>query len=226
MARILVIEDSEDISDMLKRMLRRDGHEVKIYSDGSLLDGKACRDADLILLDVMMPVEDGYSVCGRIREEVDCPILFLTAKDREEDVLKGLAIGGDDYIVKPFSLPQLRARIEAHLRREQRTPVKRLRSGDCCFDLAGKELYVGENRVRLTKSEFALAEQLAGHPGLVYTREQLLESAFGYETESDEAAVTEHVKNLRAKLAAYGITPVETVWGIGYKWNEKKALVC
>ena len=149
--------------------------------------------------------------------------MFLTAKGEDEDVLYGLGAGGDDYLTKPFSLPQLRARVEAHLRREQRVPVYRFVSGRIHFDLQAKRVYVKEEELPLTKSEYQLCEMFARHPGLVYTRQQILEEIFGYDSDSSEAAVTEHIKNLRAKLAAFGASPVETVWGIGYRWNAEKA---
>lgn len=170
-----------------------------------------------------MPGEDGVAACARIRSFTDCPILFLTAKGEDEDVLYGLGAGGDDYLTKPFSLPQLRARVEAHLRREQRVPVYRFVSGKIHFDLQAKRVYVKEEELPLTKSEYQLCEMFARHPGLVYTRQQILEEIFGYDSDSSEAAVTEHIKNLRAKLAAFGASPVETVWGIGYRWNAEKA---
>ena len=196
MARIIVADDSEDICRLLKRALEKDGHSVTVMYDTRALDEKLCSQAELIILDVMMPGEDGVAACARIRSFTDCPILFLTAKGEDEDVLYGLGAGGDDYLTKPFSLPQLRARVEAHLRREQRVPVYRFVSGKIHFDLQAKR---------------------------VYTRQQILEEIFGYDSDSSEAAVTEHIKNLRAKLAAFGASPVETVWGIGYRWNAEKA---
>lgn len=116
MARIIVVDDSEDICRLLKRALEKDGHSVTALPDTQELDEKLCKAADLILLDVMMPGEDGVAACGRIRAFTDCPILFLTARGEDEDVLNGLGAGGDDYLTKPFSVLQLRARVEAHLR--------------------------------------------------------------------------------------------------------------
>ena len=223
MARIIVADDSEDICRLLKRALEKDGHFVTVMYDTLTLDERLCRQAELIILDVMMPGEDGVAACARIRSYTDCPILFLTAKGEDADVLYGLGAGGDDYLTKPFSLPQLRARVEAHLRRQQRVPVYRFVSGTLHFDLQAKQVYVKEQELPLTKSEYQLCETLARHPGLVYTRQQLLEEVFSCDRDSGEAAVTEHIKNLRAKLAVCGLAPIETVWGIGYRWNVEKA---
>ena len=223
MARIIVVDDSEDICRLLKRALEKDGHSVTALPDTQELDEKLCKAADLILLDVMMPGEDGVAACGRIRAFTDCPILFLTARGEDEDVLNGLGAGGDDYLTKPFSVLQRRARVEAHLRRERRVPSYRFVSGGLCFDLQAKKVYAGEQELSLTRSEYMLCETLARHPGLVYTREQLLEEVFGFDSDSGEAAVTEHIKNLRGKLASCGSAPIETVWGMGYRWNSEKA---
>lgn len=223
MAKIIVVDDSEDICRLLKRALEKDGHSVTALPDTQELDEKLCKAADLILLDVMMPGEDGVAACGRIRTFTDCPILFLTARGEDEDVLSGLSAGGDDYLTKPFSVLQLRARVEAHLRRERRVPSYRFVSGGLRFDLQAKKVYAGERELSLTRSEYMLCETLARHPGLVYTREQLLEEVFGFDSDSGEAAVTEHIKNLRGKLASCGSAPIETVWGMGYRWNCEKA---
>ena len=138
-------------------------------------------------------------------------------------MLNGLGAGGDDYLTKPFSVLQLRARVEAHLRRERRVPSYRFVSGGLRFDLQAKKVYAREQELSLTRSEYMLCETLARHPGLVYTREQLLEEVFGFDSDSGEAAVTEHIKNLRGKLASCGSAPIETVWGMGYRWNSEKA---
>lgn len=224
MARILVVDDAEDICTLLERALAHDGHLVTTRTSAADVTLQLCREAELIVLDVMMPGEDGLSLCRRIRGAVDCPILFLTARDAEEDAVDGFDLGADDYITKPFRLSELRARVAAHLRRQRRAPVSRLADGPFCFDLAGKALYIGEQKQPLTPAEYGICEELARHPGLVYTRERLLEAVLGCESESDTAAITEHIKNIRYKLAASGASPIETVWGVGYKWNRQEPL--
>ena len=129
MAHILVVDDDGDLRALLKTALERDGHQVSLLDRGGAVSEAHCRWADCILLDVMMPWEDGFATCRRIRALAACPILFLTAKTEEADVLTGLGLGGDDYLSKPFRIAELRARVAAHLRRESRAPRSRIRSG-------------------------------------------------------------------------------------------------
>lgn len=220
MAHILVVDDDKDLCTLLKTALERDGHQVSAYLSGKEVDQAACRWADCILLDVMMPEEDGFALCRRIRSLADCPILFLTAKTEETDILTGLGIGGDDYLTKPFRVAELRARVAAHLRRQQRTPHTRLRRGSLDFDLGEKTIYFQGKPLKLTRSEYAICEHLAMRPGQIFSKEQLYEAAFGYEGTADTSAITEHIKNIRAKLRPAGDSPIETVWGVGYKWKQ------
>ena len=221
MAHILVVDDDGDLCALLKTALERDGHQVSACRDGRRVDEAACRWADCILLDVMMPGEDGFALCRRIRDLADCPILFLTAKTREADVLTGLGVGGDDYLKKPFRIAELRARVAAHLRRQQRAPHSLLRRGVLDFDLRQRAVLWQGQSLRLTKSEYAICEHLAMHPGQTFSKEQLYEAAFGFDGTADAAAVTEHIKNIRAKLRAAQADPIETVWGVGYKWKSE-----
>ena len=221
MAHILVVDDDGDLCALLKTALERDGHQVSACRDGRRVDDAACRWADCILLDVMMPGEDGFALCRRIRDLADCPILFLTAKTQEADVLTGLGVGGDDYLTKPFRIAELRARVAAHLRRQQRPPHSLLRRGGLDFDLRQRAVLWQGQPLRLTKSEYAICEHLAMHPGQTFSKEQLYEAAFGFDGTADAAAVTEHIKNIRAKLRAAQADPIETVWGVGYKWKSE-----
>lgn len=221
MAHILVVDDDGDLCALLKTALERDGHQVSACRDGRRVDDAACRWADCILLDVMMPGEDGFALCRRIRELADCPILFLTAKTQEADVLTGLGVGGDDYLTKPFRIAELRARVAAHLRRQQRAPHSLLRRGGLDFDLRQRVVLWQGQPLRLTKSEYAICEHLAMYPGQTFSKEQLYEAAFGFDGTADAATVTEHIKNIRAKLRAAQADPIETVWGVGYKWKSE-----
>ena len=221
MAHILVVDDDGDLCALLKTALERDGHQVSACRDGRRVDEAACRWADCILLDVMMPGEDGFALCRRIRNLADCPILFLTAKTQEADVLTGLGVGGDDYLTKPFRIAELRARVAAHLRRQQRAPHSLLRRGGLDFDLRQRAVLWQGQPLRLTKSEYAICEHLAMHPGQTFSKEQLYEAAFGFDGTADAAALTEHIKNIRAKLRAAQADPIETVWGVGYKWKSE-----
>ena len=207
MAHILVVDDDADMRALVRGALERDGHAVTALACGAQVTPEHCAWAHCILLDVMMPGEDGFATCARIRALAGCPILFLTARAEETDVLRGLGLGGDDYLTKPFRVAELRARVAAHLRREARVPTRRVRRGAFDFDLA---------------SEYAICEHLATHAGQVFSKEQIYEAVFGYDGCADDSAVTEHVKNIRAKLKAAGGAPIETVWGIGYKWKNEE----
>ena len=167
-----------------------------------------------------MPEEDGFATCRRIRALAACPILFLTAKTEEADVLTGLGLGGDDYLSKPFRIAELRARVAAHLRRESRAPRSRIRRGGLDFDLEERAVYCGEEPLHLTRGEYAICAHLAAHPAQTFTKEQIYEAVFGFDGTADSSAITEHIKNIRAKLRAVGLSPIQTVWGVGYKWES------
>ena len=221
MAHILAVDDDRDLCDLLRTALERDGHTVAVLHSGAEVTERHCAWADCILLDVMMPGEDGFATCRRIRALAGCPILFLTARTEEADILRGLGLGGDDYLAKPFRLAELRARVNAHLRRQNRAPSHRIQRGGVTFDLQADEAYCGEAPLRLTRGEYALCEHLALHAGRTFSKEQLYEAAFGFDGAADTSAVTEHIKNIRAKLRACGLQPIETVWGIGYRWKSE-----
>lgn len=146
MAHILAVDDDPDLCTLLKTALERDGHAVEIRTSGVTVTESLCRWADCILLDVMMPGEDGFATCRRIRAITQAPILFLTARTDEQSVLTGLGIGADDYLTKPFRVAELRARVAAHLRRQNRAPASRMVRGGIGFDLAAKTAMVGSNR--------------------------------------------------------------------------------
>ena len=156
MAKIFVVDDDPDMLALICAALQRDGHQVDTEADPTAVTPKRCRFYDLLLFDIMMPKEDGFSLIRRIRTEVDCPILFLTAKTGDAALVQGLGLGADDYIKKPFSLAELSARVNAHLRREKRQPTHALIRGDIHFDLQAKIVTVKEQSVPLTKGEYAI----------------------------------------------------------------------
>lgn len=219
MCRILAVDDDRGILAVIRKALEKEGYLVDTLDDPEKINPERLSDYQLILLDVMMPGTDGFTVCRRIREQVDCPILFVTAKTEEGDLITGFGLGADDYIRKPFGLGELRARVAAHLRRESREKRHRVTLGDLEFSLQAKEIYCQGQQIPLTKSEYAICEYLALNRGQVFSKERIYEHVFGYDGESDSSAITEHVKNIRAKLQKAGVSPVETVWGIGYKWK-------
>lgn len=200
--------------------LEKDGHIVTVCESVADVTINALKNYDLILLDIMMPNVDGFMFCKKIRGIVDCPILFLTAKVMETDIIYGLGIGADDYITKPFRIGELRARVTAHLRRERREHHNTLGfEQEIKFDLSSKELFMKGKKVDLTKSEYEICEYLARNRGQVFTREQIYEAVFGFDGNSDNSTIATHIKNIRSKLAGYGVTPINTVWGVGYRWE-------
>jgi len=222
MAHILAIDDEPDILAVIKTALEREGHMVQTVTETAQISPEKLRFADLILLDVMMPGEDGFSYCRRIRDTVDCPILFVTARTDETDLIHGLGLGADDYIQKPFTVAELRARAAAHLRRETRGHTHTLRSGDFILDLSGKQVLFQDTAITFTKSEYTICAGLMKNAGQVFSKSQIYETTFGFEGESDESVIVEHIKNIRTKLKACGAEPIETVWGIGYRWKKEK----
>lgn len=219
MIKILAIDDDKGILELIRRALEREGYAVTLMDDPLQIDYEKLNQYHLILLDVMMPGMDGFSMCREIRDRVDCPILFVTAKTAESDLMEGLGIGGDDYITKPFGIGELRARVGAHLRRENREKKNMIAIGDVQFSMKEKKLYFQGAELALTKSEYAICEYLALNRGQVFSKERILEHVFGFDGESNSSAITEHMKNIRAKFQQFDVNPIETVWGIGYRWK-------
>lgn len=219
MARILAVDDDSAIRNLLERTLGKDGHDVYCAACAEEVLALHLERYDLVLLDVMMPGMNGFELCGRIRQLTDAPILFLTAKAAEEDAVFGLGVGADDYVRKPFGAAELRAKVAAHLRRERRERTHALVFGEVRLDLVSREAFVCDKRVALTKTEFDVCEFLARHPGQVFSRDQIVEGVLGWDAESTASTISVHVANARAKLKAAGAEPIQTVWGVGYKWT-------
>lgn len=219
MSNILVVDDDKAILDLVYNILIKSGHFVKKISNPEKVLDENLNFYHLIILDIMMPGVDGFELCSQIRNHVDSPILFLTAKTEEKDIIKGLGLGADDYLTKPFGIQEFRARVDAHLRREQREKINSVNVGNIRFLIFSKECFVLEDKVPLTKSEYEISEYLALNRGMVFSKEQIFESVFGFERESNLSAIVEHIKNIRAKFLQYNEEPIKTVWGVGYKWD-------
>ncbi|WP_086750080.1 response regulator transcription factor [Streptomyces europaeiscabiei] len=223
-ARILVAEDDEKQSRLIRIYLEREGNAVQVVADGrAALERARSAQPDLIVLDVMLPLVDGLDVCRILRAESDVPILLLTARTTEEDMLLGLDLGADDYLTKPYSPRELTARVRALLRRSKKTggtgePAV-LRVGEVRLDTARFEVRVEGRPVALTAKEFSILEALAREPGRVFTRAQIIERAFGFDRDVQERTVDAHVMNLRRKLevAPGRAGHLETVYGRGYR---------
>lgn len=219
--RILIVDDEPDIVTMLSGFFTVKGYQVLEAFDGKGALWQIGASPDIILLDINMPGIDGLEICERIRSHVACPILFLTARIEDADKVRGFAAGGDDYIVKPFSLIELEARVQAHLRREarhgQETSVKF--AGDLAIDFAQRCCFCQGSRIVFTKKEFDIIALLAQNPEQIFDRERIYEGIWGYDSEGDSGVVSEHIRRVRAKIAEHtDRTYIETVWGCGYKW--------
>lgn len=220
--KILIADDEPGIVQLLKDYFEIQGYQVIEAWNGPEVLEKLSRQPDIILLDINMPGMDGFEVCRRIRTHVSCPILFLTAKIEEQDRINGLKLGGDDYILKPFSIDELGARVEAHLRRENRKKVNgavRL-SDQLAIHYSERCVYCENQMINLTKTEFDIVELMSMNPGQVFNKEQLYERTRGLYGTGDSSIVTEHIRRIRTKFAEHTKKPyIETVWGVGYKWT-------
>ena len=230
MRNILIVEDDSEIA-----MLERDYLEIAGFSTGLAADGEAAVEAalsgayDLILLDVMLPGCDGYQVCRRIRDRIDVPILMVTARTDSVDKIRGLGLGADDYIAKPFDPAELVARVKAHLSRYDRLvgagrppEQERITVGDLTILPRSWKVYKGEREIRMPNREFELLKFLAEHPNIVFSKERLFEAIWGYDYVGDSATVTVHIGRIRDKIEDDPSNPriIETVWGAGYRLNR------
>ncbi len=223
MAKILIADDHRQITSVLEAYSRKEGHTAAVAHDGAAaLRLFASFEPDIVLLDVMMPVMDGFEVCRAIRKQSDTPVIMITARGEDYDRIMGLDIGADDYIVKPFSPGEVMARVRAVLRRIDRAEDgsrRALQWGSLRVDLDSYEAAVSGHVVPLTKKELELLWTLAQNRGQVFSREHLLSLLWGYDYDGDSRTVDSHIKRLRAKLDAHPHPDwrIETVWGVGYK---------
>lgn len=221
--KILIVDDEADIVSMLKDYFTLNGYDILTALCGLDAIKMASNQPNIILLDVNMPDVDGLEVCSRIRNFVSCPILFLTAKVEDSDKIKGFAKGADDYVVKPFSIDELGARVSAHLRREhrQRESPKVRFDDKTAIDYTERSLYYNDKIVPLAKKEFDIVELLSQHPGQVFSKERIYELVWDYDSQGNSCVVAEHVRRIHSKLADQGAKSyVETIWGVGYKWAK------
>ena len=228
--RILLVEDELRIAEVVQTYLEREGFMVVVCDSGEeALADFARRPADLVVLDLMLPGIGGEEVCRRLRERSDVPILMLTARDSEDDLLRGLRIGADDYMTKPFSPRELSARARALLRRsrsaqEPQADVLLRAGGRLRIDPGRHRAYLDEHEVGLTESEFRLLLTLARFPGRAYSRFELINKVQGHDFEGYERTIDAHIKNVRRKLGddARSSRFIETVYGMGYRFSEEQ----
>ena len=226
MARnILVVEDDRNISDLIRMYMEKEGFEVRsVYDGGKAVEEFEKQAPDLVLLDIMLPVMDGWTVCAKIRETSQVPIIMLTAKSEVNDRITGLEMGADDYIVKPFEMKELMARINAVLRRSEipDDTKKKLTFDKLVINLDSYELIVDGKKVDTPPKELELLYHLASTPNRVYTRNQLLDEVWGFDYFGDSRTVDVHIKRLREKVENVSDQwALKTVWGVGYKFEVK-----
>ena len=230
MEKILIVEDDVKIAQLEFDYLESNGYEAEILGDwakviGALKEG----DYDLVLLDLMLPGMDGYDICRRIREEIDIPILMVTVRTEPADVIRGLGLGADDYITKPFDPSQLVARVRSHLKRyarltgvrEKKEREEQIVIGDVVLEPKTWKVWKKGQEVKLPNREFELLRFLAENPNHVFSKEALFEKIWGYDYVSDAATVAVHINRLREKIEDDARNPriIETIWGAGYRLN-------
>jgi len=224
MPNILVVDDESSIIELARLYLEREGYHVEgVYNGREALDRQSAASFDLIVLDLMLPDIDGFEVCRRIRAKSDVPILMLTARKEDIDKIIGLELGADDYLTKPFNPREFVARVKAVLRRYQggASPTEIIEMGGVRIDLSRHEVTSNSRPIPLRTKEFALLATFARNPGIVFSREKLLESVWGYDFYGETRTVDVHVNHLREKLTGSGVQ-IETVRGVGYKINAEE----
>ena len=230
--KVLIVEDDEDISMIEEAYLEAAGFHTEILSDGKAVLSRLKQESfDLILLDLTLPGKNGYEICREIREEVDIPILMVTARTESVDKIRGLGLGADDYIAKPFDPAELVARVHANLRLYERVmarhPAKteeaaeEIRIGDLRILVNSWKVYKGDREIKFPNREFELLRFFAMNPNIVFSKEQLFEKIWGYDYVSDSATVMVHINRIREKIEDDSKNPkiLETVWGAGYRLN-------
>lgn len=228
MARILIIEDETAIAELERDYLELSGYEVTIAEDG--LKGKRAaleEDYNLVILDLMLPGNDGFAICKAIREAKDIPILMVSAKKDEVDKIRGLGLGADDYMTKPFSPSELVARVKAHLQRYERLVGSGIRENKVVetrglrIDKTARRVFVNGEEKSFTTKEFDLLTYLAENPNRVFTKEELFRAIWDMDSVGDIATVTVHIKKVREKIETDTANPqyIETIWGVGYRFK-------
>ena len=228
MSRILIVEDEETIADLERDYLELSGFEVEVANDGEMGLEKALTDQfDLVILDLMLPGVDGFEICREVRQKKNTPIIMVSAKKDDIDKIRGLGLGADDYMTKPFSPSELVARVKAHLARYERLIGSNVQTNDIIeirglkIDTTARRVWVNEEEKAFTTKEFDLLTFLAGHPNHVYTKDELFSEIWDMESIGDIATVTVHIKKIREKIEYDTSKPqyIETIWGVGYRFK-------
>lgn len=221
--KVLIVEDEKNIARFMKLELVHEGFEVEVCDNGRDAVQRALEESfDCILLDVMLPQLNGIEVCRRVRKESTVPILLITARDAVMDRVAGLDAGADDYVVKPFAIEELLARIRSVLRRVKQSDVTphKLHFKNIVLDESAREVFVGEEKIELTKTEYDVLLHLLRHKNIVCSRDQIIEHVWGYDSENETNVVDVYIRHLRAKLNKADMQMIETVRGVGYVMRE------
>ena len=221
MSKILIVEDEEAIADLEKDYLELSGFEVEVANDGETGLKKALEnDYDLFILDLMLPGVDGFEICRQVRDEKNTPIIMVSAKKDDIDKIRGLGLGADDYITKPFSPSELVARVKAHMARYDRLVGSAVEENKV-IDIRARRVWVNGEEKPFTTKEFDLLTFLASHPNHVYTKDELFSEIWDMESIGDIATVTVHIKKIREKIEFDTSKPqyIETIWGVGYRFK-------
>ena len=222
MSEILLVDDDPRLREMVRYTLARAGYTVREAADGrEALAELARKEPDLVVLDVLMPGVDGLEVCRELRKTSRVPLLFLSSKDEELDKVLGLELGGDDYVTKPFSPKELVSRVRALLRRSRPVaPAEVVEHNGLRLDAGRQRAWVGEHELTLTLTQFRMLRVLMSQPGRALSRQALMEQTYEGQHYVSDRTLDSHVRHLRAKLAQHGAEPIETVYGLGYRWRE------
>lgn len=228
MSKILIVEDEESIADLEKDYLELSGFEVEVANDGQVGLERALNDEfDLLILDLMLPGMDGFEICRQVRETKNTPIIMVSAKKDDIDKIRGLGLGADDYMTKPFSPSELVARVKAHLSRYERLIGSSMEENKIVeirglrIDTTARRVWINEEEKSFTTKEFDLLTFLASHPNHVYTKDELFSEIWDMESIGDIATVTVHIKKIREKIEYDTSNPqyIETIWGVGYRFK-------
>lgn len=214
--KILIIDDEIEMLEMLESFFQLKGFETITSSSGINILEIIEENPDIILLDINMPHMDGFEVCKKIRNKTNTPIIFITARNSESDMIKGLMIGAEDYITKPFSLKELYARVYTNLKREERKVENK---DKLVIDYSGRTVMYNDKEIIFTKTEFDIIELLSTNPSIVLDKDRIYDRLWSYDSFGDSQVIAEHIRKIRTKMKKYTDDEyISTVWGIGYKW--------
>ena len=222
MKKILAVDDEKAILDLIYNILTKEGYDVTTICGIDELKEEVFLGYDLIILDIIMPNINGYEICKKLYNVVDCPIIFLTAKVEEDDMIKGLVLGSNDYITKPFKIREFVARVNAQIRFRKKSlkmESKTITISGVTFKFDEKAIYIGSDKLNLSSREYEICELLALNRNKVFTKEDIYNNVYDIDSNTLLRSISEYIYQIRKKLSSYGINSISTIWGVGYKWE-------